>query len=539
MKLRELFVVIAIAALVFVPSLGKLALAKSIHAAAVLIIADPATPSTLDPDFSNTDESWAVMQNAYGSITDLGLRSVGNGVSEVDLKRGPIAGLASSWTISPDHMTYTFHLKNAKSPTGDTLTSQDVDWSWRRALAVKGSGAFVFGITSVNTKHIVHIINQHTFSLHLTGPNPLLLSVFSIPMPFAPVFDSKMVKKHATTADPWARTWLSTHTAGYGPYSVAQYSAGQQVVWKANPNYYGQKPKLGQINFRAVPDESTRLSLIKSGAVDMATFLGPRSRQAAARSSGVKVLGVQGNIGLIVGVNTTSAPFTKQAVRQAVAYSIPVNEIIKTVFLGSRYATNFKGVVPSTYPFAKSPAFHFWPYTYNIAKARKLMLKAGIRSTSTTLDINATHPEQQQTAIIIRDSLARIGIHVTINTLNPAAYQQQYQTRKAPMVLVEDTPWVPDPGYALANYFYPGPAGVANWTNYHNPKAAKLMQQTLNTSNPTARLRIAGKANRVIENDAPWPAYIGTGEYVTVRSNVGGYVWRTDNLLDFRYFYKK
>lgn len=504
-----------------------------------LVVAEPATPSTLDPDFSDTDESWAVLQNAYGSLTDLETVAVSDGVSQVDLEKGPVGGLAESWEVSDDGKTYTFKLRpDAKSRSGRAITSKDIAWSWDRALAVEGSGGFVLSITSVDTDDPVEIVDDSTFRVNLTAPNPLLPIVLAVPMPFAPIIDSTEAKKHTTDDDPWARKWLRTHTAGYGPYYADSYEPGNSVTWKANPNYYGDT-NVKTLIFREVPEQSTRLSLLRSGAVDIATYLDARARESAAEGEGVKVLGIQGNIGMIVGLNTEKPPFDDARVRQAVAYSIPTEEIIDTVYLGSEFASNFEGVVPTSYPFAADQDFAHWPYTHDLAKAKKLVSAAGATGTDVTMTINASRPDNEQAAILIRDALAQVGLNATIEELTPARYQEQYQTREAQMVLVNDAPWVPDAAYSLANYFDPGPSGVANWVNYDNPEATKLMRRALAEPDPKARVELAGRANRIIVDDAPWPAYIGFGTELAMRENIGGYVWRTNNLLDWRHLTKE
>lgn len=506
----------------------------------VLVIADSATPSTLDPDFASTDQSWAVGQNAYRHFVEFDVKPFDGGATEVDLEKPPIGALAESWEVSDDGMTYTFTLREGvKSPFGNELTTEDVKWSWDRTQAVEGVGSFIFGLGSIDGEKPLTVIDEQTFEIHLTAPSPVFLRLFAIPLFGSPIFDSTEARKHATEEDEWARDWLSTHTAGFGPYHVEEYQAGEEVLWVANPNYWEGELPVQRIRQLEVPDESTRLSLLKEGEVDIATFLGPRARQEARSSDGVKVLSVQGNLGLIVGVNNDVAPFDKQAVRQAVAHAIPTDEIISSVYLDDEFATDFEGYVPNSYPFAHEGPFDYWPYDYNLDKARELMSSAGVDSANVTLSINATRPAHEQTAIQIRDSLAQIGIELEISKLTPAKYQEQYFGRKAQMVLVEDAAWVVDPAYVTVNYFDPGDAGIANWVNYSNQEAAELMQSAYAEGDEDRRFELAGQAYQMVVDDAPWSAYIGTGFHLPARENISGLVWRTDNLIDFKYLKKE
>jgi peptide/nickel transport system substrate-binding protein len=508
-------------------------------ASGTLVIAESSTPATLDPDFSTGNSSLAVLENAYGNLTDFGVSGSGDALVS-NLKKGPIPYLAQSWSFSADGRTLTMRLrKGVKSPAGSEMTTADVDWSWKRSLAVGGAGGFLFGIASINQKKPLTVVDRYTFKIHLLGPNPLFPLLEAIPIPFSPIFDSAEVKKHVTASDPWARKWVASNTAGYGPYMVTRYAPGSEVVWEVNPNFFGAgRLRVQKYIEREVPEEATRLSLVKAGAVDIATELGPISRRDAANTSGVKVIGVRGNNGFIIGVNLKAPPFDKREVRQAVAHAIPSETIIKNVLLGSKFAVDDRGYVPVAYPFAHKGGFAHWPYSYNIAKAKALMKKAGVTNASATIYIHAGNPQDQQAAIIVRDALAKIGIDLQVQPLTASQYQDRYFKASFEMLLIEDAPWVADPAYVLANYFYPRPTGVANWANYANPAAVKLMRKALDARNPAQRLRFAGQANRIVVNDAPWSAYINTGTFLTVRSNVSGYLWRLNSLLDYRYFSK-
>ena len=136
-------------------------------------------------------------------------------------------------------------------------------------------------------------------------------------------------------------------------------------------------------------------------------------------------------------------------------------------------------------------------------------------------------------AIQIQTQLKKIDIDVQIEKLTPATYQEQYFSRKAEAVLVQDAAWVPDPGYSLGLFFGSGPNSVANWVNYSNKEVDALLEQTFNTADPKARRELGQKAHRIIVDEAPWAFYIGTGFYMTARSEVEGLNWRANNLIDY------
>lgn len=506
----------------------------------VLVIADSATPATLDPDFATTDQSWAVGQNAYRHFFEFDIKPFENDVSEVDLDAELLGALTESWEISEDGMTYTFTIREGVvSPYGNELTSEDVKWSWDRTQAVEGIGGFIFGLGSIDPDNPLTVIDDMIFDIHLTTATPVFEDVFAIPLFGSPIFDSTEAKAHATEDDPWARDWLGTHTAGFGPYHAESFEPGTEVVWVENPNFYGGDLDVDRIIQREVPDESTRLSLLKAGEVDVATFLGPQALQEARESDGVEVLSTQGNLGLMFGLNNATPPFDNVEVRRSVAHALPVDDIINDIYAGNDFAVDYEGYVPISYPFAHEGPFDYWPYDYDPDLARQMIEDAGVAGTTVPFTINASRPDHQQVAILVRDALADVGLDIEIEALTPARYQEQYFTRQAVMVLVQDAPWVADPAYVTVNYFDPGSAGIANWVNYDNSEVGELMQAAYAESDPDLRFEMAGEAYQAVVDDAPWAAYIGTGFHLAVREDVGGFVWRTDNLLDFMYLYKK
>lgn len=100
-------------------------------------------------------------------------------------------------------------------------------------------------------------------------------------------------------------------------------------------------------------------------------------------------------------------------------------------------------------------------------------------------------------------------------------------------MLVQDAAWVADPAYSLGLFFGTGSTSVANWVNYENKEVDALLTQTFNTADRAERAQLGRKAHRMIVDDAPWGFCIGTGFYVTARSEVTGLNWRPNNMVNY------
>src|SRR5579884_2159890 len=146
----------------------------------------------------------------------------------------------------PDQRVYTFHLRpDAKSSLGNPLTADDVIWSFQRSAALNQTGGFFADVMGV-AKGKMEALDPHTVRFTLPTRNPIFLRVDAMKY-YGGLFDSKAAKAHATSADPWAKAYLASHTAGFDAYMVESYVKGQQVTLVANPHWYRGKPYYDRI----------------------------------------------------------------------------------------------------------------------------------------------------------------------------------------------------------------------------------------------------------------------------------------------------
>jgi peptide/nickel transport system substrate-binding protein len=510
---------------------GGLSLPAAAASGDQLIVAVSATPVSLDPEFGASLESWELPVFIYEYLLCYNFKKGVDGVGQPQFEPPYEPRLAERVESSNGGRTLTFHLrKGVKSEFGNEFTSADVKWSWDRTFALNTAGMWMMKSSSIPSADSIRAVEPYVLEVNLAGPNTLLLTEQATSLNNPVIYDSTEAKKHASDADPWAKEWLGKNSATFGPYRVVQFTPGQQVVFEVNENYYREKPKINRVIWREVPSSATRLQLLLAGSVHIAKELDPRERQQCEGKPGVKVTAIKGNEGVIFGLNNQVKPFDNVKVRQAIAYAAPIDAIIETVYLKQINARLYKGYTPESYP----AAIDYYPYyPTNLEKAKALLSEAGQGPFSFKLSQNASRPDHEQVAIQIQTQLKKLDIDVQIEKLTPATYQEQYFSRKAEAVLVQDAAWVPDPGYSLGLFFGSGPNSVANWVNYNNKEVDALLEQTFNTADPTTRRELGQKAHRIIVDDAPWGFYIGTGFYMTARTEVEGLNWRANNLLDY------
>ncbi|MBK5281617.1 MAG: ABC transporter substrate-binding protein [Nitrospiraceae bacterium] len=501
-----------------------------------LVIAEAATPTSLDGQFvGNQPQNLEAALNYADPLVQLPSRREADGTEGVDLSQQPMPYVASSFTRAPDGLSFRVVLrKGVKSYLGNEMTTEDLKYLFDRTSGVEGLCGFVMGVSSIDKTRPITVVDKYTADINLTAPNPVLpLALATIPI--CTILDQAEVKKHVTTADPWAKDWLSTHTAGFGAYHVKSFKPGQETDWVANPNYFKGKLNIQRVIVKAIPETSSRGALLERAGVDVAVDLTPRQLDKLRHNKKISVESRTGSAGLIFGMNNKIPPMDNKDFRQAVAYALPVGKIVSSVFLGAEGVRPAPGYIPVGYPGALAD----WPYGDNPTEAKRLLARSGVTNPKIELSFNSAQAVDQDVAILIQTALKAVGIDVVLNNLSPAKYFEQYTKRQAQTVLVNDTPFTPDGPYVLGLYFHPDPGvGPANWVNYSNPAVTALINAGLASGDVQERARLTEKANKILVDDAPWGFFLHTGNNLSHLTSVSGYVWQSNNFVRFASFKK-
>ena len=212
-------------------------------ASSTLVIANAVRVDTLDPEANSVNESIWLDQNLYSRL----LQPNATGTALVP-------DLATSWTIAPDGLTYTFHLRDAKFSNGDPLTASDVVFSIDRSR--KFSGGWGFLLTAVKT---ITAPNAHTVVFTLSEKHAPLLADLAM-------YAYSIVPQKLVTAQGKA---FFQHPVGSGPFYVTSYKPDSEVDLARNPNFYGTKPKIDKVKYLIVPDDNTRVLMLESKKADI------------------------------------------------------------------------------------------------------------------------------------------------------------------------------------------------------------------------------------------------------------------------------
>ena len=209
-------------------ALGALPLAARAQARPkdVLIVANEFGPNSLDfhtvgANRPNYGVSWLV----YDRLMTYGKRTLPDGRVAYDRNKLE-PELAESWQIAPDGMSVTFKLrKNARFHDGTPVTAKDVKWSFDRAVTVGGFPTFQMAAGAPDKPEQFEVVDDHTFRVKFIRKDKLAMNDMAVPVPS--VFNSELVKRNATAADPWGLAWTRNNTAGGGAFKVEAFRPGR------------------------------------------------------------------------------------------------------------------------------------------------------------------------------------------------------------------------------------------------------------------------------------------------------------------------
>ncbi|MEG2213680.1 MAG: ABC transporter substrate-binding protein, partial [Clostridiales bacterium] len=397
---------------------------------------------TIDPVAGNMPRSTEAIANLYDQLFTYEIIKDENGLQVGD-STVVIGSLAKSWALDEAGTTYTITLRDdVKFHSGNPMTTADVAYSFDRALH-SGMGTGAFDMSVVTVTDVVEIVDEYTFKMHTAETNPYALNVLQ--MGGCSIVDSKVFKENATDDDPWALKWAAKNEAGSGPYKLKSWDAGTQLIFEANEEYWNYDVYFKQMIWNIIPESSTQVMMMANGELDVIEGI-TANYLSKLENPNVNIMSFNSKNQLTLFMNDVDAgdkPLSDKYVRQAIAYCIPYQDIVDSVYYGA--ATVCDSVISVGSPNYDNSA---WKYEYNVEKAKECLEKSAYaQGVSFTLSISNAFPSHETIAILMQDALSQIGVEMEINKLDNSAFSAKRPTMEA--FLTESLAWVDDPSYML------------------------------------------------------------------------------------------
>jgi peptide/nickel transport system substrate-binding protein len=452
--------------------------------------------------------------------------------------------LASSWTTTPDGLTYTLTLREGVSfSDGQPLTADDVLFSFRVAYDPKLSSPLASSVTVNGRPLDVSKVDARTLTIRF-------------PEPFAPglrVLDTlPILPRHklepALTAGEFAQAWSPSKPladlAGLGPFVLAEHVSGQRLVFERNPHYFRtdpggvRLPYLDRLRLTIVPDQNTEALRLEAGEIDLMTNGDIRPQDHAA----FRRLADQGRLTLTevsVGLDPDFLSFNlrparlaarrapwiaRREFRQAISCGVDRQAIVDIVYLGA--AAPIYGPI--------TPGNRRWhaPITPacagDRAKARTLLQAAGLtdRNGDGMLEDAANTPARfsvitqaghlrERVSSVLQDQLRQLGVSVDIVSLDPGGIFKRWQSGDYDAIYFglqassTDPALNPDFWLSTGPYHFWNPAQKAPATPWEQ-RIDELMRQQAAAARLEERQRAFAEVQRIMGDELPSIYFVAT-----------------------------
>ncbi len=397
-----------------------------------LVFGTTEQPSTIDP------------ADVYEKLASDILFNTTNRLVEFSAETNEIGpGLAESYDISEDGLTYTFNLRQGVVfQDGSEMTSEDVVWSLNRSLNIAhpdGASFLIGSITSIEAP------DDYTVVITISEPNSTFLArlnytVATVLPSDSDVYTAPDAKLEAPSDDDaGAETLLeeaesyivSDQIVGTGPYQMTDYQPGVSMTLERFEDYWGEAPAIDTVRIVFYESTTQMRNALAAGEIDMAVNdLDPTETSSLEGEEGIEILTDAGGRTSYMVVDVTQPPFDDPAVRRAVAATIDRQRIVDEAFEGQA-----------------SPLFSMIPENFDVSADHISDIEVEL-TTDSPIEFELWYPadrytNQAEVAEIISRSLNESGLfNVTTNTSEWATeYSTHLNDGAYPIYLLG---WYPD-----------------------------------------------------------------------------------------------
>lgn len=346
--------------------------------------------------------------------------------------------------------------------------------------------------------------------------------------PFAPLLlhlahpAGSILSPKAIAADKDGSKPLAQNPVGTGPLVFEKWTKGESVVLKRNDGYWGTKISVPQVIFKTVPEDGTRMAMVKKGEAQAGEMVPVTEADRISKDSDLNLVRTLSYRVEFLAMNVTKAPFDNPKVRQAVSEVMDYDAILKGVYsgVGKKEVSNLS---PDVFGYKAGME----PYPHDVANAKKLMAEAGYGDGIKVTLITADRKIRVKLAEVLQAELKEIGITVEIRPMEFGAYIEESKKGNYELNLTGWSNMTGDGDYCYAApYTKAGLPGGENNSRYENPKVNELIAAARQETNLEKRKAIYGEIQDIIREDRPTITTQVTEFLVVTQKNVQG-LWVT------------
>jgi peptide/nickel transport system substrate-binding protein len=425
-----------------------------------------------------------------------------NALLKYDQNLGFEGDLADSWTISDDYKKITFNLKqDIKWADDKPFTCEDVLFTWKKVTDPDTRTPYGSDYQLVSSASCA---NNHIF-------------IAEYDEPYAPALETwaslHILPEHLLKNENINDTYFSLNPTGTNFYALDEWTTGQQVKLKTNPNSVHGQPLLEKKITRIIPDLSSQFMELIAGNIDLMNINPIQySRVFPSRSElndKINLYKEMGNGYTYFGFNLKKKPFDDLNIRKAISYAINKEEIINGVLLGlgEEITSPYK---PGTYWENKS----INKISFDVSKSRELLEKSGYQLNANNIYEKDGKPlafeiltnqnkQREMTAVLIQRRLQDIGIDVSIRVIEWASFVNRFiKTGEFEAVVLGWSLSLDPDQYSIWHSSQDGP-GQFNFIGYNNPRVDTLLENGRKELKNEKRKQIYDEFSKIIYDEQP------------------------------------
>jgi peptide/nickel transport system substrate-binding protein len=450
--------------------------------------------ATMDPHFSGSKIDRQVYHNIYEPLVTL------------DVKLGIKPGLAESWQ-QPDPKTVIFKLRQGvKFHDGTDFNAEAARFNFNR-MKTEAKSVRKGEVASIDS---VDVVDAYTIKLNLKRPDAALLATLTD--------RAGMMVSPKVAQERGSELERNAKGAGTGPFEFVEWVKDDHLLIKRNESYWNKTggPYLDRIRYRPIPDDTVKLQSLQTGEIDVMDYVQPRDVAAVKADKNVVVVDVPSLADFAYQLNHTKPPFQTKALRQAVAYSLDLEQIVKGVWLNVGVPAN--GPIPPT----------SWAYDRSIPPIKRDQPN-GFTFTMTTNNI----PINVQEAEVIQAQLREAGITMKIKLVDSATLLADGNGKNFEMISYQ---WSgrPDPDGNTYQFYKTTPGTSLNWSGISNPQIDSLLDRSREVSSQAERKKLFSELTKLLQEELPMVFIVHPIEPKAFSPRVQGYEPIPDGMMRFK-----
>jgi peptide/nickel transport system substrate-binding protein len=428
--------------------------------------------TTMDPHFSGSKYDRMVYFNIYDPLVQL------------DASLNIVPGLAESWTVSDDQLTYTFKLRQGVTfHDGTDFNADAVKANFDRMMDPEQESlrrGEVAGIEAVT------VVDASTIEMTLLQPNAALLATLAD--------RAGMIISPAAIEQYGAE--LARNPVGTGPFSFVEWLKDDHLSLARFDGYWDTgKPYLDDVTIRVILDDTVRVAALRNGEIDIVDYVQPKFVEELKGDGNLNTVDVPALGVWWLWLNETAAPFDNKALREAFAAAIDIEPIVERIMLGVGRAANGP-ISPASWAYDESIPYRKRDLDLARAKLAEGGMPDGFACTFKDTPTTVTTPLVQ----LLQAQVAEVGIEMEIVPVDAAT---QIADTVAKNFEVTWSQWSgrADPDGNTYNHFFTD-AGM-NYGGYSNPEVDDLLNQARAGTTQDERKAIYSQITQKLNEDVP------------------------------------